>query len=135
MSDVISKKKWMLLGFGFFNIIFLFLPLARGEIYDYFILSLSGQWGVFLLASLLYFIIIVPFNAIYHRVYTTKYYDVVNKIMEIVIPILGIIALVRYRSLAGLSESDPYTWVYYVLYGVILIEHGINNFLTYKMGY
>lgn len=50
MSDVISKKKWMLLGFGFFNIIFLFLPLARGEIYDYFILSLSGQWGVFLLA-------------------------------------------------------------------------------------
>lgn len=55
--------------------------------------------------------------------------------MEIVIPILGIIALVRYRSLAGLFESDPYTWVYDVLYGVILIKHGINNFLTYKIAY
>jgi hypothetical protein len=135
MSDVISEKKWILLGFGFFNILFLFLPLARGEIYNYFVISLPNQWGIFLLGSLLYFPVIVVINTIFKGFYSDQYYDTFIKIMEIGIPILGIVALLRYRTLLGLLDSEPFTWIYYVLYGVIIVEHGINNYLSYKWGY
>ena len=131
MADIISEKKWILLGFGLINIVFLFLPIARGEIYNYYVLSLNGSWGDFLLLSLLYFILLVPFNAIFQKVYSMGYYDVVIKVMNTIIPILGLIALVRYKNIMNLSSNEPFTWVYYVLYGLIIVEHGYNNYLTY----
>ncbi|MFA6801670.1 MAG: hypothetical protein WCR19_06140 [Acholeplasmataceae bacterium] len=130
MADFISEKKWIYLGFGLFNIVFLFLPVAIGETYNYYIFSLFGLWGTLLLLALLYFLVIVPFNAIFQKAYSSDYYDTVIKVMNFIIPILGLIALVRYRHLAGLLDSESFTWVYYAWFGLIFIEHGYNIRLT-----
>jgi hypothetical protein len=135
MADMISRYKWILLGFGLLNVVFLFLPIARGEIYDYYVISFAGSWGTFLLLSLLYFILLVPFNAFFQKWYSSNYYDVVIKVMNAVIPILGVIALLLFRNKMNLSANETFTWVYYALFALILFEHGCNNYLTYKSLY
>lgn len=135
MVDIISRSKWILLGFGLVNIVFLFLPVARGELYDYYVVSLPGEWGTFLLLSLVYFILLVPFNAIFQRFYSQKYYNAVVKAMNVVIPILGLIALLLFRNKMNMTSNESFTWVYYVLYALIILEHGYNYFLTFKSFY
>jgi hypothetical protein len=41
VADVISEKKWILLGFGVIGIVFLFLPVANGESYDYYVIIIN----------------------------------------------------------------------------------------------
>ena len=131
MADVISEKKWILLGFGVIGIVFLFLPVANGELYDYYVISLVGSWGTLLLLSLIYFIILVPFNAIFQKFYSTNYYDTIIKAMNVIIPILGLIALLLFRSIMNLSPNETFTWVYYALFALIIIEHGYNIYITF----
>ncbi len=131
MADIISRKKWILLGFGLIGVVFLFLPVAKGELYDYYVISLVGSWGTFLLLSLVYFIILVPFNAIFSKFYSTSYYDGITKFMNVVVPILGIIALLLFRSIMNLSPNETFTWVYYALFALIIIEHGYNIYITF----
>lgn len=135
MSDIISRNKWIYLGFGLINIVFLFQPIAKGEIYDYYVVSLTGSWGIFLLLALLYFTILVPFNAIFQKVYSTEYYNGVIKVMNIIIPILGVLALIFSRNILNLSSIESFTWAYYTLFVLIILEHGYNNYLTYKSFY
>jgi hypothetical protein len=131
MADIISRKKWILLGFGVISIVFLFLPVANGELYDYYVISLVGSWGTLLLLSLIYFIILVPFNAIFNKFYSTNYYDTIIKAMNVIIPILGLIALLSFRSIMNLSPNETFTWVYYALFALIIIEHGYNIYITF----
>lgn len=133
MEIVIREKKWVLLAFGLINVIFLFFPLAKGEMQNYYVFSLKGIWGTFLFASLFYMLMVVPFNAIYHRVYSASYYDFIMKSMDIIVPILGVIALVLFRDKSNMPDSASFTWVYYALYALILIEYGMSNYLTRKI--
>ena len=132
MVDVISDKKWILLGFGLVNLVFLFIPIATGEIHNYYVLSLSGTWGDFLFLALIYFLLLVPFNALFPRFYSSDYYNKAIKFMNIVIPILGLISLLLYRTQSNMSSIESFTWAYYALFPLIILEHGYNLYLTYK---
>jgi hypothetical protein len=82
--------------------VFLFLPVAKGELYDYYVISLVGSWGTFLLISLTYFIVLVPFNVLFQKIYSTNYYDTIIKAMNVIIPILGLIALLSNMNIISI---------------------------------
>jgi hypothetical protein len=51
--------------------------------------------------------------------------------MNVIIPILGLIALLSFRSIMNLSPNETFTWVYYALFALIIIEHGYNIYITF----
>ncbi|MBN2877190.1 MAG: hypothetical protein JXL85_05980 [Bacilli bacterium] len=137
MKEIISENKLYYLVLGLVAIVFVIFPYGRDNVSGYSIFQAHEQLSVFLFITLIYPLILVPTNFIYRNVYKDGYYNKITLIMTYVLPIVGILTLVFFRSSIDVIDdtSFQYTIFYYLAFAYIILSYGVQIFLIRKNSY